>query len=142
MGNLHRGQVSETIGGVVYVFRIATNEWCELEDEHDKTTDELIAEFFSLVSAGRLKMSYLRSFFRAALVGSRPDITHHEAGVIMSDMGLVEAGGLLGRVISASIPDVDGDDTANPPKAAGGSTGRRSSKTGAAQGSTQTSSGA
>lgn len=142
MANLHRGQVSETIGGEDYVFRIATNEWCELEDEHDKTTDELISEFFRLVSAGRLKMTYLRSFFRAALVGTRPDLTHAEAGEIMSNMGLVEAGALLGKVIAASIPDVDEDATANPPKAAGGSTGRRSSITGAAQDNAQTSSGA
>lgn len=140
MGNFHRGQVSETIGGNTYVFRIATNEWCELEDEHGKTTDELITEFFELVSAGKLKMSYLRSFFRAALLGTHPEITHQEAGEIMSDIGLVEAGGLLGRIISASIPEPE--TKANPPKAAGGSTGRRSSKTGAAQDSDQNFSGA
>ena len=142
MGNINRGQVSETIGGTPYVFRIATNEWCDLEDEHGKTTDELIAEFFDLVSAGRLKMAYLRSFFRAALVGSMPQITHHEAGEIMSNMGLVEAGGLLGRIIAASIPDVDGDAPENPQKAAGGSTGRRSSRTGVAPDSDPNSSGA
>lgn len=141
MANMHRGEVSETIGGETYVFRIATNEWCELEDEHGKTTDELIAEFFQLVSVGKLKMTYLRSFFRAALVGTRAGISHRDAGEIMSDMGLVEAGALLGKVISASIPDPEPADTENPPKAAAGSTGRRSSETGAVPGKDQNSSG-
>lgn len=130
MGNLLRGQVSETIGGEAYVFRLATNEWASLEDEHDKTTDELIVWFFELLDQNKLRMSLLRSFFRAALIGQRPDVTIDEAGEIMSDMGLVEAGALLGRVIAASMPDPKAEDE-NPPKApAKASTGRRSSKRG------------
>lgn len=119
MANPHKGEVSATIDGTEYVFRIATNEWCELEAEHGKTTDELITEFYAMAAASKLDMSRVRSFFRAALSGSMPDIDHKEAGAIMSDMGLVDAAGLLGRVISASLPDdEEGEKKPRPPKAA------------------------
>lgn len=131
MANSQRGEVSATIRDETYILRIATNEWCSLEDEHGKNTDELISGFFQMIAAGKLNMALVRSFFRASLAGSRPDITHQEAGTIMSEIGLVEAGALLGKVIAASMPEPDQDATGNPPKAATeNSSGRRSSKTG------------
>ncbi|WP_322990885.1 hypothetical protein [Hoeflea sp.] len=115
MANKQKGEVSAKIAGTDYTLRIATNEWCELEDEFGKPTTEIVTDFFEMVSAGSLRMKMLRSFFRAAMIGTKPDITHEEAGAIMSAMGLVEAGGLLGRVIVASMPDADdAEDDAKP----------------------------
>lgn len=121
MANRHKGEVSATIDGTEYTLRIAANEWCDLEDEFDKPTTEIVQDFFKMVEAGDLRMKVLRSFFRAALTGQHPDTTHHEAGAIMSAMGLVNAAALLGRVILASMPEADEKEGAagsRPPKAA------------------------
>ena len=114
MANKQKGEVSAKIAGTDYTLRIATNEWCELEDEFSKSTTDIVKDFFDMVTAGSLRMKMLRSFFRAALTGTNPDITHDEAGTIMSNMGLPDAAGLLGRVIMASMPEADAEDDAKP----------------------------
>lgn len=118
MANKHKGEVSAKIAGTDYTLRIAANEWCALEDELGQPTTVIVQNFFEMVSAGTLRMKMLRSFFRAALIGQDPEITHEAAGTIMSNMGLPDAAGLLARVILASMPDPDQDqakgDTAKP----------------------------
>lgn len=116
MTNIARGIVSLPYNGENLQLRIATNEWCELEDEFGKGTDEIATDFEVMVTSGKLKMGLLRSFFRAALAASRPGITHEEAGEIMSNIGLVEAGEVIGKVIIASMPEVKAP--AGKPKAA------------------------
>lgn len=106
MSNQTRGIVSLPYNGENLQLRIATNEWCELEDEFEKGTDEIAGDFQAMVTTGKLKMGLLRSFFRAALSGSKPNITHEEAGAIMTDIGLVKAGEVIGKVIVASMPEV------------------------------------
>ena len=110
MANQHKGEVSAEIAGTIYTLRIATNEWCELEDEFDKPTTEIVKDFFDMVTSGTLRMKTMRSYFRAALSGSMQDIDHQQAGTIMSNMGLVDAAALLGKVIVASMPDADESD--------------------------------
>lgn len=107
MTNTARGVVSREINGETINFRIATNEWCELEDEFGKTTDEILKDFFAGVQQGSLTMKNLRKFFRAALSSSRPGLTEKEAGEVMSDLGLADAGVLLGEVILASMPQAE-----------------------------------
>lgn len=118
MGNLNRGEVSAQIAGTEYVLRIATNEWCHLEAELGMSTDEIIADFLNMLSVSKLRMGLLRSLFRAALIGRKPDITKDQAGELMSGMGLVEAGGLLASVIKASMPEDNEAAGPNPRKAA------------------------
>lgn len=122
MANQHKGEVSAEIAGATYTLRIATNEWCELEDEFDKPTTEIVKDFFDMVTSGTLRMKTLRSYFRAALSGSMQDVDHQQAGTIMSNMGLVDAAALLGRVIVASMPDADENEDAT--KEAGKSSAR------------------
>jgi hypothetical protein len=116
MANLNRGEVAHTFGDVEYVLRIATNEWCALEEEFGKTTDEILAEFSDMLDKEKLRMKMVRTLFRAALVGRCPDVTEEKAGELMSDMGLIEAAALLGRVIKASMPEESA--SPRPPKAA------------------------
>ncbi len=118
MGNLNRGEVSAQIDGTEYVLRIATNEWCHLEAEFGKSTDEIIADFIAMLSANKLKIGFLRSLFRASLIGRKPDITKEQTGELMSALGLVEAGGLLAQVIKASMPEESEGAATNPRKAA------------------------
>lgn len=118
MANLNRGEVSATIAGAEYILRIATNEWCHLEAELGMPTDEIIADFIAMLSANKLKMALLRSLFRAALIGRKPDITKEQTGELMSAMGLVEAGNLLAQVIQASMPkESEGASGGRPQKA-------------------------
>lgn len=118
MGNLNRGEVSAQIAGTEYILRIATNEWCHLEAELAKSTDEIIADFVAMLSANKLKMGLLRSLFRASLIGRNPGITKDEAGELMSAIGLVEAGNLLAQVIKSSMPEEGGGAAPRPPRAA------------------------
>jgi hypothetical protein len=106
MTNQARGIISAVIDGNPLELRIATNEWCDLEDEHGKTTDELANGFQNMAAAEKLDMRMLRSFFRAAASYSKPGITHDEAGELMTKHGLVESALLIGRVIITSMPEV------------------------------------
>ena len=63
-----------------------------------------------------LNMKFMRSVFRAALSGDRPDISDRDAGEIMSELGLPEAARLIGEVIKASMPDQE--ETERPTRAA------------------------
>lgn len=107
MTNQIRGVVSEDILGERLALRLSANEWCELEDEHGKTTDEILKEFFGMVQAGNLRLTLLRSLFRASLSLAKPGITHAAAGDIMAEIGLVDVGRIVGEVIVASLPKVE-----------------------------------
>lgn len=106
MTNKVRGIITATIEGESLNLRISTNEWCELEDEFGQSTTQLLKRFNEMVASEALDMRFLRSFFRASLLGAKPDITHEAAGALMSAHGLIEAAQLTGRVIVASMPEV------------------------------------
>jgi hypothetical protein len=116
MGNAIRGTVTCEIDGERLELLLATNEWCELEDEFGKTTDEILAEFFKDTEAQKLKMQFLRRLFLAALSSSKPEMTLEEAGTIMTRLGLVEAATLLGRTIVASLPKAEAAPAGAPGK--------------------------
>lgn len=116
MTNQTRGIISLPFNGENLQLRIATNEWCELEDEFGKGTDEIAKQFFEMAKASQLKMGLLRSFFRAALSGAKPGVTHEEAGSIMTEIGLVPAAEVIGKVIIASMPEAQ--ETTGKPTAA------------------------
>lgn len=143
MANLHRGQIAETIDGKRYVFRLGANEWAELEEELGKDFSALVNDFYTNAAAGDISMKVLRSYFRAALSEFDPDITDTEAGKMMSDVGMMRAAEIIGRVIAAGMPDdMKGDAEANPQKpAARGKGGRRSTKAGLPPASRSTNSG-
>lgn len=107
MTNQIRGVISEEILGERLALRLSANEWCELEDEHGKSTSEILTEFFSMVSSENLRFGLLRSLFRAALSGAKPGITHEQAGEIMGQMDMVDVGRILGEAIVVSLPKVD-----------------------------------
>lgn len=106
MTNQIRGVISEEILGERLNLRLAANEWCELEDEYGKSTDEILKDFFGMVESGKLRIGMLRSMFRASLSGVKPGITSEEAGNIMAEMELAEVGRIVGKVIVASLPEV------------------------------------
>lgn len=118
MTNQIRGVVSEEILGERLNLRLSANEWCELEDEHGKSTDEILKDFSTMVQDGNLRLNMLRSLFRAALSGAKPGITHAEAGDIMAEVGLVDVGRIVGEVIMASLPQAE-------PASARGAPGKR-----------------
>lgn len=107
MSNEIRGVISEEILGERLALRLSANEWCELEDEHGKSTDEILKDFGAMVQEGNLRLNMLRSLFRAAMSGAKPGITHAEAGNIMAEVGLVDVGRIVGEVIVASLPQVE-----------------------------------
>lgn len=119
MGNKHRGVVSAEIGGETVNLRLATNEWAELEEELGKSTGAILRQFQEMAADEDLNMRFLRTVFRAALSYSKPDVTHREAGEMMTEHGLPETAALVGKAIMASMPEQE-EGKGNPPKAAAG----------------------
>lgn len=117
MANPHRGEVAFDLAGEQYTLRIATNEWCALEEEHGELTTDLLVRFQAMVSNNRLDMRFVRSFFKAALEHCRPGISLEDAGEIMTGLSLVEAAKKLGQAIALSLPSADEDEDKNPPAA-------------------------
>lgn len=111
MTNQIRGVISEEILGERLALRLSANEWCELEDEHGKSTDEILKDFVTMVQDGNLRVTLLRSLFRASLAMAKPGITLDEAGNLMAEIGLPEAGRIVGEVIKAALPEAE----AGPP---------------------------
>jgi hypothetical protein len=114
MANKHKGEVSAEIAGTAYTFMLGSNEWCQLEEEYDKTTDEIMADFYAMVESGKVRMKTLRAFFRVSLTFHHPDITHEDAGRLMDKHGLAESAGLIGRVIMAGMPEDDAEANVKP----------------------------
>lgn len=115
MSNVIKGTITCEIDGERLELLLATNEWCELEDELGKNTQQILSEFFAMAQIGALNMRLMRSLFRAALSQVKPGISLIQAGEIMSRIGLVEAAPLLGKVILASMPNQDdGGDEGKP----------------------------
>ncbi|MBP1842010.1 hypothetical protein J2046_000254 [Rhizobium petrolearium] len=106
MTNTVRGIVSHEIDGERLDFCLSANEWCELEDEFGKKTDEILKDFGTMAENEQLDMRLLRSIFRAAVSYSKQNITLQEAGALMRSLGLVESAALIGTVIVASMPEV------------------------------------
>ncbi|MCC2608390.1 hypothetical protein [Neorhizobium petrolearium] len=118
MTNSVRGIVSQEIDGERLEFCLSANEWCELEDEFGKKTDEILKEFGTMAENEQLDMRLLRSIFRAAVSYSKQNITLQEAGVLMRSLGLVESAALIGTVIVASMPEVKASPAGKPKRAA------------------------
>ncbi|RYC10074.1 hypothetical protein [Ciceribacter ferrooxidans] len=116
MTNEIRGIVSKDILGERLDLKLAANEWCELEDEHGKSTDEILTDFFGMVESGKLRIKMLRSLFRASLSSAKPGLTLQGAGDIMAKMDLVEVGRIVGEVIVASLPQQNQEENAAPGK--------------------------
>ncbi|MGG7518841.1 GTA-gp10 family protein [Allorhizobium undicola] len=124
MSNSVRGIVTREINGERYEFRLAANEWCELEAEFGQTTGEILQQFSAEGEAGKFNMSRLRSLFRAALLRGQPSVTIQEAGDLISEIGIPAAGALIVDVVKASMPQQE-DGGAGKPKAAGTKAPRR-----------------
>jgi hypothetical protein len=97
----------------VMVFSI--NAICALEDEFDKPITD-IGELLS--DKSKVRMSHLRSVFRAGLIEHQPDVTLGQAGAIMTDLGTEKAGEMIERTFAAAFPDAKGAGDKNPRKAA------------------------
>ncbi|MGO6999015.1 hypothetical protein [Rhizobium leguminosarum] len=105
MTNNVRGVLTQEIDGETYTLCLSANEWCDLEEEHGKSTVQILKAFQEMASKEDLDMRFLRSIFRAALSYGKPGITYAEAGRLMQACGLVEAATLVGRVAMLSLPE-------------------------------------
>ncbi|MBY5689342.1 hypothetical protein [Rhizobium leguminosarum] len=121
MTNAVRGIVTAEIDGKTVTLCLSANQWCDLEEEHGKSTRHILGRFEEMAAEEDLDMRFLRSLFRAALSYSQPDVTLEQAGAIMQACGLVEAAKLVGQAAVLSMPEVKG--TAGKPKGTKAKTG-------------------
>ncbi|ACM39178.1 hypothetical protein ACQZ61_04090 [Agrobacterium vitis] len=116
MSNPIRGTITRSINGEQMEFRLAANEWCELEEELGKPMGAILREFAERVQNETISMAFLRSIFRAALCRCKPGLTHDAAGEIMSSIDLKDAATIIGETINASMPKAAAEKDGAPGK--------------------------
>ena len=115
----HKGVVTLEAGGQNYKLRLSVNEIVDLENELDKSVNEIAA---MLGDAAKIRMGTIRSVLRAALKGGGHDMTAEQVGELIAEIGAGEGINKLSETFGASFPEPEGE-TENPPaKGQGGKT--------------------
>lgn len=110
MANPHKGEVAFEAGGRTYKLRYSANALCELEDAVDKPLSE-IAEILSDPKKMRIKM--VRAVLWAGLTDNHLDVTIKDAGLIVGELTMPKALGLIGDAFALAYPVADVE--ARPP---------------------------
>ena len=97
MANPHRGEVGFTALGKNWTLKYGANALATLEKRFDTKLSRL-GEILADVSVGEMII-----FMAAGLQKYHPGVTDEQAGDIMDDVGLQQAGGLIGEAITLSV---------------------------------------
>lgn len=122
MAKTAKGEVPLEIDGQSYKLRLSINEIVDLENELDKSVNE-IADMLS--DAAKLRMGTIRSVFRAALKGGGHDLSAEDTGELLAKLGAAEGISALGETFAQSFPEPEGD-AESPPATGQGGTGKAS----------------
>lgn len=108
MANPHRGEVAFTANGKMWTLKFGANAFATMERRFgvklaklgDILADVGAADLISLVAIGLKKY--------------HPEITEDAAGDLIDDIGLIEAGKLIGEAINLAVPTGEAAAEANP----------------------------
>lgn len=114
MANKERSEVSFDVQGKTWTMKIGTGAMCEMEDATGKGISELSKE----LSGDKVKLSLLRMIFWAALQKHHKGTTIEECDDLIDDIGITEAGPLIGRAFQAAFPKAEAKDGKDPQEAA------------------------
>jgi hypothetical protein len=131
MANPLKGEVGFVSGADRYTLVYTIDALIALEEAYGKTVGEL-----GEMLGDDLRMADLRRVFHAGLAEHHPDVDEKSAGRIMSEIGVTEAGSLVGRAFAAAFGggEAGQDGGARPPEAGTGATASTSgSSTASAQ---------
>jgi hypothetical protein len=131
-----RGEVAFRASGASWTLSFSANALVTLEAELDLGVQEIGVR----LGSPSVRIAELRTAFWAGLLDHHPETTIEEAGLLMTALGVPEAGAKMGMAFLGAFPPPkeEGDDSR--PRKAGG-TGSRSTATGAKSGSTRKASG-
>jgi hypothetical protein len=131
MTNKLKGEVTVTIGDRDLIVVYSTDALIELETRFGKGVQEI-----GQMLIDSLRVSDMRTIFRAGLIEYQPEITEQEAGRLMSQMGLLQVGELVteafGLAFDAGLEAAKAARPSRPPVTAGrkGGTGTRAATSG------------
>ena len=100
MANKERGEVSFEALGKSWTMKIGTGAMCEMEDTLGKGISEISQE----LSGKSVKLSLLRTIFWASLQRHHAGTTLQECEDIIDEIGVAEAGPLIGKAFQAAFP--------------------------------------
>lgn len=113
MANRERGQVGFQAGGKAWTIKLGVNAMCEIEDATDKSISE-IGVLLGDPKTATIKL--VRAVMWGGLQEYHDGVTVKEVGGIIDDIGMAEAGKLIGEAFTAASPDAKGGET-HPRKA-------------------------
>lgn len=116
MSNRERGEVSFEADGNAWTLKVDANAMCEIEEATGKTITEIGRVLGNEATAS---ISLMRSVFWGALQHHHDGLTLKDAGKLISDIGMDEAGRLIGEAFKSAFPQKKGKD-ARPRKATTG----------------------
>lgn len=98
------------VGGRSFRMKIGVNAMCDIENSLGRPISSVAED----LQSGVVEMKVIRAIFAASVT---PSITTVEAGDMIDELGMEEAGQLIGPAFMEAFPAADGQ-TANPRKAA------------------------
>ena len=106
MANIHRGDVTATIGGKQRTLRLTLGALAELEDSYGDEDLIALAERFE---AGRISAGDAIKVIAAGLRGAGEPVTDQEVAQMHMDGGATGYIGLVARLLQATFPPVQDD---------------------------------
>ena len=109
MANRERGEVRFEADGAAWTLVFSVNALCAIEG----ALDVPITEVGAMMGGGAgedgkpagMRISLLRTMVWAGLLDHHPEITERRAGELIHDLGMAEAGQLVGKAFVAAFPE-------------------------------------
>lgn len=116
MANPLKGEVGFEVGGERFTLVFTIDALISLEDHYGKGVSEL-----GEMLGDDLRLKDLRKVFHAGLAEYHDQVDEKAAGRLMSALGVVEAGVLVGKAFAAAFAtgEASRDGAAGPPEAGG-----------------------
>ena len=104
-----------TVDGVVYKLRFSINAMIAVEQATGHKVTALGDELKKM-GKGDMNVVLLRHIFHALLGDYHPELSLGEAGLMMSDMGLLEAAGVVSQAMLSAFPEAKEKPVRGKPK--------------------------
>jgi len=105
MANRQKGEVGFKALGKSWTMKLGVNAMCEIEDATGRTISE-VGKLLSSQETATIKL--MRAVMWGALQEHHEGLDIKEVGLIIDDIGMAEAGRLVGDSFTAASPEAKG----------------------------------
>jgi hypothetical protein len=98
--NKHKGETPLTVGNKEYILKFTTNSLCELEDALKMSIPEMMEKM-----AAGMGFRDLRKILWAACLEHHSEVTFHEAGKMIDQVGFKQCLDSVTKALNAGFPD-------------------------------------